>query len=224
MPGVKSRGILAAIDSRTGKIAWQKTMPYRIENGSGATATAGGLLFHGEPDGNLQAYDAATGDLLWQFQTGSEASGPVAVYEAAGTEYVATVSSGAVWAFRLGRSVAPLAAPPAPPTESSFRGKVEATDHIVMSADLIDARGMTKILHYTNEYAFKPVRAKIKAGSAVTWTNAGKLPHRATALDGSWTTGEVAPGQSATVRFDKPGTYTYICTDHPWSYAQLVVE
>jgi plastocyanin len=64
----------------------------------------------------------------------------------------------------------------------------------------------------------------VKAGSSVTWTNDGKLPHSATAADGSWTTGEIAPGQSAMVKFDKAGTYTYSCSDHPWSYAQLVVE
>jgi PQQ-dependent dehydrogenase (methanol/ethanol family) len=224
VPGVKYRGILAAIDAHTDKIVWQKTMPYKIENGSGATATAGGLLFHGEPDGNLQAYDAKTGDLLWQFQTGFDESGPVASYEIDGQQYVAAVTSGAVWAFKLGGAVQPLPAPLPPPTESSFRGKVEATDHIAMSAEFTDSRGMTKILHYTNAYAFKPLRAKVKAGTTVTWTNNGKVPHSAAAVDGSWTTGEIAPGQSATVKFDKPGSFTYSCKDHPWSYAQLVVE
>ena len=224
VPGVKFHGIMAAIDARTDKIVWQKTMPYKIENGSGVTATAGGLLFHGEPDGNLQAYDARTGDLLWQFQTGSDESGPVAVYQAGGQQYVAVLASGSLWAFKLGGTVQPLPAPPPPPTESSFRGKVEATDHIQISAVLADNRAIVKTLNYTNEYTYKPLRAKVKVGTAVTWTNAGKLPHSATAFDGSWTTGEIAPGQSATVKFDKPGTYTYSCTDHPWSYAQLVVE
>jgi plastocyanin len=65
---------------------------------------------------------------------------------------------------------------------------------------------------------------KVKAGTTVTWTNDGKQPHSATAVDGSWTTGEVQPGKSGTVKFDKPGSYTYSCADHPWSYAQIVVE
>ena len=51
-------GTLTAVDSRTNKIVWQKKMPYSIGQGSGALATASGLLFHGEPDGNFQAYDA----------------------------------------------------------------------------------------------------------------------------------------------------------------------
>jgi len=224
VPGVKSHGIMAAIDARTDKIVWQKDMPYRIENGSGVTATAGGLLFHGEPDGYLQAYDARTGDKLWEFQTGADESGPVVSYEVDGQQYVAALASSELWAFRLGGTVAPLPAPPPPPTESSFHGKVEATDHIEITAELTDNRGVTRILHYVNEYTYKPIRAKVKAGTTVTWTNTGKLPHSATAVDGSWTTGEIAPGASATVKFDKPGTYTYRCADHPWAYAQLIVE
>ena len=224
VPGVKFHGIMAAIDARTDKIVWQKTMPYKIENGSGVTVTAGGLLFHGEPDGNLQAYDARTGDLLWQFQTGFDESGPVATYQAGGQQYVTALASGALWAFKLGGTVAPLPAPQPPPTESSFRGRVEATDHISMSAEQTDNRAIVKAIGYVNEYSFKPLRAKVKVGTVVTWTNDGTLTHSATATDGSWTTGEVAPGKSATVKFDRPGTYTYSCTDHPWSYAQLVVE
>jgi plastocyanin len=43
-------------------------------------------------------------------------------------------------------------------------------------------------------------------------------------VDGSWTTGEIAPGKSATVTITKPGTYVYSDTLHPWSYGQLVVQ
>ena len=78
VPGIKTSGLIAAIDSRTNKIAWQKPMPYPIQNGSGMMATAGGLLFHGEPDGQFQSYDAKTGDKLWEFQTGANAAGAAA--------------------------------------------------------------------------------------------------------------------------------------------------
>ena len=42
--------------------------------------------------------------------------------------------------------------------------------------------------------------------------------------DGSWGTGRVAPGGTATVTFATPGTYVYRCTDHPWSVGQVIVE
>ncbi len=57
----------------------------------------------------------------------------------------------------------------------------------------------------------------------MTWINNGKINHTITAKDGSWTTGPLDPAQNGYVTFDKPGTYTYICKDHPWAYAQLIV-
>ncbi len=37
----------------------------------GALATAGGLTFTGEGNGNFNAYDSKTGKLLWQFNAGA---------------------------------------------------------------------------------------------------------------------------------------------------------
>jgi len=221
-PGMKSYGLITAIDAKTEKIVWQDKSPYRIENGSGATTTAGNLMFHGEPDGNLQAFDAKTGEKLWDFQTGADEGGSAAVYEVNGVQYVAVMASSNLWAFKLGGSVAPLPAPPAPATETTFRGRLENADHIGISATLNDM-GLDKTRTYYDENVFKPLRAKVKAGP-VTFTNDGKAPHNVAAVDGSWTTGEIAPGKSATVTITKPGTYVYSDTLHPWSYGQLVVQ
>ena len=221
-PGMKSYGLITAIDAKTEKIVWQNKTPYRIENGSGAGTTAGGLMFHGEPDGNLQAYNAKTGEKLWDFQTGADAAGPVAFYEVDGEQYVALMSSSNLWAFKLGGAVAPQPAPPAPATETTFKGRLESADHIGISATLNDM-GLDKTRTYYDENVFKPIRAKIKAGT-ITFTNDGKEPHNPTAVDGSWTTGEIAPGKSATVTIATPGTYVYSDKLHPWSYGQLVVQ
>ena len=71
LPGQKQYGLMAAIDGRTDKVIWQKRVAYAgCEGGGGATASAGGLVFHVEPDGEFQAYDAKNGDVLWRFQTG----------------------------------------------------------------------------------------------------------------------------------------------------------
>lgn len=224
VPGMKSSGILAAIDSKTDKIVWQKNTPYEMQNGSGATTTAGGLLFHGDPDGNLQAYDAKSGDLLWQFQTGFNESGPAAIYEVDGTEYVSVLATSGLWAFRLGGAVQPLPAPPTPPTETTFAGRVVQADQVAMGGMVSDNGLAEKVRQVFDETAFAPARIRVKAGTTVTWTNKGKTAHTATAQDGSWTTNEVAPGQTATVTFAKPGTYTYVCKDHPWSFGQVIVQ
>jgi quinohemoprotein ethanol dehydrogenase len=220
-PGMKSYGLITAIDAKTEKIVWQNKVPYRIENGSGATTTAGNLMLHGEPDGNMQAYNAKTGEKLWEFQTGADQGGPAAVYEVDGEQYIAVMASSNLWAFKLGGTVAPLPAPTPPATETTFRGRLENADHIGISATLNDM-GLDKTRTYYDENVFKPLRAKVKAG-AITFTNDGKEPHNPTEINGAWTTGEIAPGKSATVTV-APGTYTYSDKLHPWSYGQLVVQ
>ena len=57
-------GTWAAISGNTNKIAWQQKTPYRMGQSGGSTTTAGGLVFNGDPSGNIQACDARTGDLL----------------------------------------------------------------------------------------------------------------------------------------------------------------
>lgn len=223
VPGIKQNGLFTAFSADTDKIVWQKRLPYPVAFGSGATATKGGLVFHGEPDGNIQAYDAKAGNLAWQFQTGAPAAGPIVTYTIGGQEYVAAVANEHVWAFALGGTVPAAAAAPAPPTETTFSGRIVPTDHVTMSNEL-ENMGIHPESHYTDEFSLKPVRIKVKAGTTVTWTNNGKVVHDASDRDGGWTTGPIQPGQSATVKFDKPGSFTYICKDHPWSIGQLIVE
>jgi len=74
-----------------------------------------------------------------------------------------------------------------------------------------------------DEYEFNPYRARVKVGTKVTWRNNGRLVHTIIAEDGSWSTGTLKPLDFATVTFDKPGTYTYICKEYPWVYGQIIV-
>ena len=221
--GIKTHGIIAGIDAKTNKIVWQKQMPYEIQNSGGVTATAGGLLFHGEPDGNLQAYDAKTGDLLWQFQTGTNAGGAVASYEVGGQQYVAIPAAGSLWAFKLGGTLAPLPAPTPPKTESTMSGRVMSTDQVTFAGEISDT-GLEFVRKTFDEHAVMPLRIKLPAGGKVTFTNKGKVPHDATAIDGSWTSGDIAPGAIGTVAFAKAGTYDYTSKSEPWIHGQIVVD
>ena len=124
--GEPRSGTLTAMNPVTNRIVWQKRTKFPLGTGSGLLSTAAGLLFHGESDGRLLAYDIKTGDTLWQFQTGAGADAPVATYEVDGEQYVAILAGGnsfqlsqrgdSLWAFKLGGRVAPAAAPPEPPT------------------------------------------------------------------------------------------------------------
>jgi len=221
--GIKTSGIMAAIDAKTNKIVWEKKTPYEMQNGSGMTTTAGGLVLHGDPGGELQILDAKTGDTLWTFQTGGAAAGPVISYEVGGQQYLAMASSGALLAFKIGGTLPPLPAPPPPKTETTMSGRVFSTDQIVFSPEISDT-GLEFVRKTIDEHAVAPMRAKVPLGTTVTWTNSGKIVHDATAMDGSWTTGDIAPGKTGTYTFTKPGTYDYTSKAEPWLHAQITVE
>jgi plastocyanin len=72
-------------------------------------------------------------------------------------------------------------------------------------------------------FAFNPASLEISAGTTVTWTNSDAAAHTATADDGSWDTGSIAPGASVSHTFDTPGTYTYHCSFHPTMTATIIV-
>jgi quinohemoprotein ethanol dehydrogenase len=221
VPGIGGLGfgVVAAIDSRTNKVVWKKE--FRPGRPSGAMTTAGGLMFQAAPDGNLEAYDAKSGNRLWQFQLGA-AGGPTTTYEVDGEQYIATVAGANVWTFKLAGTLQP-AAPPNRPPQEAFVGQATETSQIETSS-LARDNGFTGFRYFTDEYAFAPYRARVKAGTQVTWRNNGRMVHTIVAEDQSWTTGPLVSGDVGGKTFDKPGTYTYICKEHPWAYGQVIVE
>ncbi|MDQ2631984.1 MAG: cupredoxin domain-containing protein [Actinomycetota bacterium] len=71
-------------------------------------------------------------------------------------------------------------------------------------------------------FAFKPGTVEVKRGARVTFGNSSGVPH--TATSGSFDTKRIAPGQSATVKFGKRGTFAYHCKIHPFMKGKVVVE
>ena len=65
------------------------------------------------------------------------------------------------------------------------------------------------------DFAFAPKTLTINAGDRVRWTNSDTVAHTATAANGSFDTGLIDQGASASVRFTQAGTYRYTCTPHP---------
>jgi alcohol dehydrogenase (cytochrome c) len=53
-------------------------------------ATAGDLVFTGDPEGDFFALDARTGTRLWTFQTGAGHRGSAVTYAIGGRQYIAT--------------------------------------------------------------------------------------------------------------------------------------
>jgi len=160
---------------------------------------------------------------VWQFQTGAPAGGPSASFEIDGEQFVSLVTSTNVWAFKLGGTLPPRPAPPSPREPERITGQVMETRQIETAALQRD-NAFTGARFMTDEYQFAPYRTKVAAGTTVTWRNNGTMIHSAVAEDGSWSTGPIDPAGVAGVKFDRPGTYVYICKEHPWAYAQIIVE
>jgi plastocyanin len=95
---------------------------------------------------------------------------------------------------------------------------------VIETSTMVRDAGLTGAHYMIDEYEFTPFRARIKAGGSVTWRNNGRLVHTIVAEDGAWTTGPLRPLDFAAVKFEKPGTYTYICKEYPWVYGQIIVE
>ena len=87
-------GNVTAVDYNTGKIRW-KVKPQQPMIG-GIMATAGGLVFTGEGNGQFKAYDSATGNVLWNFQAGAGVNAPPASYTVAGKQYIVVGAGGNV--------------------------------------------------------------------------------------------------------------------------------
>jgi alcohol dehydrogenase (cytochrome c) len=79
-----------AWDPVTGKRVW--SMPYKFVLLSSMLATAGDLVFTGDPEGNFFALDARTGNRLWSFQTGAGHRGSAISYSVNGRQYIATTT------------------------------------------------------------------------------------------------------------------------------------
>ena len=107
---VKRAGTLSAIDPRDGKIKWQLQSDLPLM--SGALATAGGLVFAGESNGDFIAVDAHSGQRLWRFATGAGVNAPAITYRVGGRQYVAVAAGGhALFKFPLGDTVIAFALP-----------------------------------------------------------------------------------------------------------------
>ncbi len=129
-------GTISAIRPSTGKIVWQKRTGTLW---SGALVTAGGLLFVGETDGWLRAYDARTGRRVWEFFCGAGVSAPAISFELDGEQLIAVVAAGsryselagsALLAFGLGsggaRASALAAADTSPPSPNVAARQAES--------------------------------------------------------------------------------------------------
>ena len=90
---------MRAIDPATGGVKWE--FKYHTPSMAGVLSTESGLIFGGDMDGNLMAFDAAGGKNLWHFQTGSPIYAAPITYMLDGRQYVVLGSGTTVYALAL---------------------------------------------------------------------------------------------------------------------------
>ena len=147
-----ARGVLRAIDPRTGRWVWSADGSDPWDGG--ALATAGGLVVRGDVAGRLDFYAADSGRLLRRIETGSSIIAAPMTYRVRGVQYVAVMAgygggtladpfpagsaarkygnAGRILAFKLGGGAVPIPAPlvpapfPQPPPRRGTAAEVHA--------------------------------------------------------------------------------------------------
>jgi quinohemoprotein ethanol dehydrogenase len=85
----KQAAWIKAWDPRTNREVWKAVQPGLWAGGT--LATAGGLVFIGQANGDLAAFDASTGEKLWQYNCGRPISASPISYAIDGIQYLAVL-------------------------------------------------------------------------------------------------------------------------------------
>jgi plastocyanin len=72
-------------------------------------------------------------------------------------------------------------------------------------------------------YMYAPMHLTVTAGTKVSFHNDDQTAHTATAINGAFDSGTVAPGKTRSVTLKKPGTYAYHCLFHEFMTATITV-
>lgn len=73
-------------------------------------------------------------------------------------------------------------------------------------------------------FAFSPNSLTISAGTVVTWKNLDGDPHTVVSDQGLFRSEALDQNDMFMFKFDKPGTYRFICSIHPTMRGAIVVK
>ena len=93
--GIRVRGIFAAVDLTTNKLAWRQQWSEMCYSGS--IVTKGGLVFVGRNDSRFTALDKDNGKLLWDFPTDAAVNATASTFEHKGKQYVVVLAAGSLF-------------------------------------------------------------------------------------------------------------------------------
>jgi len=241
-PGEYQTGGIVAVDPSTNRIRWKKRMPYSMAHGNGILTTGSGLMFIGQPDGNLLCLDAHNGKELWRFQCGAAISASPIMYEVDGEQYLSVYAGGTsipygdsaprgdfLWAFKIGGGVPPPPAP-APPVirRPVSGGPVQGSavaNTVVIGRTYNAATGEIGAVESKGVNAMAPTHLRVPAGTAVTFRNhEGNAGVRGVTqfFEGLFDV-RLQPGESYVYTFQETGEYFFNDPGSPRSTGKIEV-
>ena len=75
-----------------------------------------------------------------------------------------------------------------------------------------------------HEFMFSPTAMTVAAGTTIRWKNLDGEPHTVRSIDATFKSDALDQNDSFTYKFDKPGTYRYVCSIHPQMVGTIVVK
>ncbi len=74
-----------------------------------------------------------------------------------------------------------------------------------------------------HNFRFEDETHTISVGDTVMWVNEGSAPHTVNLGDDLGSSGTIRTGNGFEFQFDEPGTYEYVCDNHPME-GTIIVE
>ena len=86
------------------------------------------------------------------------------------------------------------------------------------------AASASNVVVVMKNFDFSPMTLTVAAGTTVAWKNTDGEPHTVTSIDGRFHSGALDQDETFKFKFDKPGTYKYVCSIHPKMMAAIIVK
>ena len=235
--GEYKAGRIVAMDPTTNRVVWQKTTQWSLSAGNGMLTTAGGVMFIGQPDGYLVAYDVTCGKELWRFQTGAGVHTAPITYSINGEQYVAVFAGGNsvpyaspvgdnLWAFKLGGTVPQAVTPIAPPTRQPITAAAVAGGTVANTV-LLGRTSATSAESTVSANAMYPQNMTVPVGTIVTFVNPASSTSNHCAdsfFEHAFDSGVLLPGQQFSFAFNTPGEFFYNDCVWPQATGKIVVQ
>jgi plastocyanin len=75
-----------------------------------------------------------------------------------------------------------------------------------------------------DNFKFGPEKLTVARGTEVTWTNQDDIPHSIVLTALRVSSKVLDTDKAFTYKFDKAGTFSYVCGLHPFMHGQVVVK